>query len=475
MTQSIKSQLLLIVIGTVIFFGAIIVTYTWVDTSRSVNKMFDERLQREARMVARIAKEEHHQTTQTRGMVPWPMESSDHENTITYDSDLAMQVWISGKLRALTESAPGFPSPKSAGFSNLFFDAMEWRIFYSKERFEASSGDDRKIDIWVALGEPVAQRQAVINRMLLQASLPLVGLIFLLVVALYVGIGRALRPLDRLKKQIVRRSPQSLAPVESETVPQELKPFVAALNTLLSKLKAALEKQKRFTADAAHELRTPLSGLMAQAQVAAREPDEELRNRALQRVIQGAHRASRLVNQLLTLARLDPDQADYETMELKIQPILEDLLADLAPESEKRGVNVQLTSNCPDTAVLGEQSLVEIMLRNVIHNAIIYAPETTGLVEIDVCTDQDYCHFTVKDNGPGIPEEKMSQVFDRFYRAPGNSSFGSGLGLSIASTIADLHHTSLNLENRPDSGLSVSVALRMTRAAQAGGSLALSS
>lgn len=466
MTQSIKNQLLRIVIGTVILFGILIIVYTWIDTNHSVHEMFDTRLQREAQLVIRIAREEHHQTTQTRGMVPWPLESSDYENTIVYKTDMAMQVWISGKLRALTESTPGFPDPVSADFSNMSFNSKEWRVLYFMERFEASSGDTAPIDIWVAIGEPVAERQAIITKMLWQSSLPLIAIIFLLVVTLYWGIGIALKPLDRIRKQIIRRSPQALDAVESEDIPQELKPFVTALNTLLEKLKLTLEKEKQFTADAAHELRTPLSGLMAQAQVAAREPDDELRERALRRIIQGAKRASRLVNQLLTLARLDPDHVIYDTKDFKILPMLEDMLADLAPEAKKREVEVTLHTHGSDAVVVGEQGLIEILLRNIVHNAIIYAAESEGLVEIDIHTDGEFCHFIVNDNGPGIPEENISQVFDRFYRAPGNASFGAGLGLSIASTIARLHQTSLKLVNRSGPGLSASVALRMGASAQ---------
>ena len=147
MTLSIKSQLLRIVIGTVILFGIAIITYSWIDTYRSVNEMFDTRLQREAKMVIMIAREEHHQTTQTRGMVPWPLESNDYENTIVYKTDMAMQVWISGKLRALTQGTPGFPYPVAADFSNLKFESQEWRVLYIKESFEVSSSDAAPIEI----------------------------------------------------------------------------------------------------------------------------------------------------------------------------------------------------------------------------------------------------------------------------------------------------------------------------------------
>jgi two-component system sensor histidine kinase QseC len=458
MTRSIRSQLLIIIIGTVVLFGAIIVSYIWTDTDRSINEMFDMRLQRETQMFVVIAREEHHQTTQTRGVIPWPLESDDYENTITYQADMAMQVWISGKMRALTEGTPGFPDPTSPGFINMELNEDEWRVFYYTETFPAAVGDP--VDIWVAIGEPVAQRRAVINRMLLQSSLPLIGIILLLMAVLFWGIGRALKPLHKLKNQIVRRSPRSLRPVASAETPQELKPIVAALNDLLSQLSIALEKEKRFTADAAHELRTPLSALMAQAQVAIREPDEELRNNALQKLIQGVGRASHLVNQLLTLSRLDPEHAGFDKLEFRLAPVMENLLADLAPEALRRNIDLRLEDHAGNAVVQGEKVLIETLLRNIVHNAIIYAPENDGLVTVSINNDGGDCRIIVTDNGPGIPLEDIDRVFDRFYRIPGNSSFGAGLGLSIASRIARLHHADLKLSANPDdTGLVASISL----------------
>jgi len=455
MTQSIRSQLLVAVLGTVIVFGIIIIAYTWVDTNRSTNEMFDLRLQREAQMLVMVAKEEHSNTSEGSGLVPG---STPHPDLIIYQSDMAVQVWIAGRLRALTEGTPGFPEPSDPGFADVELESDKWRVLYFGEDFASESGGT--VAIWVAVGEPIADRQAVIKKLLWQSSLPLFGIIFLLVVTLYSGIGRALKPLHKLRNQIVRRSPSSLKPVAANRTPHELNPIVDALNELLQKLDIALEREKRFTSDAAHELRTPLSALKAQAQVALRETDRELRGRALNNLIQGVERATHLVNQLLTIARLDPTHADLDQIAFEVVPSLEEMLADLAPEALERGVELTLESHCPDAVVTGERTLIQTMLRNIVHNAIIYAPGETGKVVVSIAPEKEDCRVTVIDNGPGIPAAESSRVFDRFYRIPGNASFGAGLGLSIASRIARLHHTQLAFDDNPtSSGLCVSVVL----------------
>ena len=349
------------------------------------------------------------------------------------------------------------PSP---AFQTLSSQPQPWRILYLGEDFAAETGGT--VPIWVAVGEPWSDRNSVINRMLWQSSLPLAGIVLLLAIVLYTGVGRALQPLQRLRNQIARRSPKSLKPMRAEQAPMELKPVIDAINDLLRKLDVALEREKQFTADAAHELRTPLGALKAQAQVALRESDAERRSVALQNLVLGVERATHLVNQLLTIARLDPGRTELRDSSFALVPGLEEVLADLAPEAQERGVELRLERACDGVAVKGDKVLIQTMLRNIVHNAIVYAPEKVGAVTVHARLVENGCRISVIDNGPGIPKTERERVFDRFYRIPGNSSFGAGLGLSIASRVAGLHETELRIEENPaGTGLCVSVQLQI--------------
>jgi two-component system sensor histidine kinase QseC len=235
-------------------------------------------------------------------------------------------------------------------------------------------------------------------------------------------------------------------------------PLVEGLNRLLARVSASLDNERRFTADAAHELRTPLAAIKTQAQVARGAATDDARLRALDNVVTGCDRAAHLVQQLLTLARLEPEQTrSRERCDLR--DIAAATIAELAPAAIAKGVDIQLEDGVP-VAVPCESALVGILMRNLIDNAVRYSL-SGGVVRIEVVETAGGAEFSVADQGPGIAPEQREQVWERFYRVLGSGETGSGLGLSIVKRIADLHGAETTLgEGVGGKGTRVTVAFR---------------
>jgi signal transduction histidine kinase len=232
--------------------------------------------------------------------------------------------------------------------------------------------------------------------------------------------------------------------------------LIAALNALFDRLRTSLEQERRFTADAAHELRTPLAAVKTQAQVALGATGEDERSRALGNVVAGTDRATRLVEQLLVLARLDPQKVLPHGQTVDLHELARQGVAELAPAAAAKGVEVSLAAG--DAApVAGDAVLLAVLLRNLLDNAVRYTP-AGGEVEVSVRRTTGGVSLAVVDNGPGIPEAERGRVFERFHRVLGSGEEGSGLGLSIVRRIADLHRASVSLDAGPGGrGLRVEV------------------
>jgi two-component system OmpR family sensor kinase len=233
--------------------------------------------------------------------------------------------------------------------------------------------------------------------------------------------------------------------------------MVGELNALLDRLREAIEAQKRFTADAAHELRTPLTALQLQIQLLerARSPDDQ--REALDALRAGAKRASHLVEQLLTMARLEPQAAAEPSSKVALQEIAANVLAELEPLAEAKGVELHLVRADP-APVTGQAPALHILARNLVDNAVRYTPPG-GHVNIQTKTEDGHAVLEVTDSGPGIPAEERERVFDRFYRLPGTGVQGSGLGLAIVRQIADAHRARIEL-GEPDHGTGLRITVR---------------
>ncbi len=285
--------------------------------------------------------------------------------------------------------------------------------------------------------------------------MPILVALPLLAIVIWIGVGRALLPLTNLAKQVENRAPSYLQPIEAYGVPSEAKTIVDSLNHLFARLERAFESERRFTSDAAHELRTPLAGLKTQAQVVLRSANEQNRQRAVRLLELGVDRATHLVQQLLTLARLDPDHGLTESSPLRLDDIVRHTHRDLTPYAQEKTIELKLGALIPHE-IDGNADAISILLRNLVDNAIRYTP-INGVVEISLLRDNDVMLLRVGDSGAGIPEEEREKVFKRFYRRLGTEAPGSGLGLSIVQRIAELHRARIELGTSCYGGLQVDV------------------
>ena len=276
-----------------------------------------------------------------------------------------------------------------------------------------------------------------------------------LAVLLVIAIGFALAPLRQLARGVAARAPDRLDPLPVETLPAEVAPLVTRLNSLFADIVRALDNERRFTADAAHELRTPLAALKAQAQVALASVDAAEKQRALTQILVGCDRATHLVAQLLTLARLDADSL-HPMQEVALRPIAEEVLAMSAGEAIERDCELVLRDG--DFHVRGDALLLQILLRNLVDNALRHSGGTR--IEVSMAQHDARAVLTVSDNGHGIPADEREWVQRRFSRSASVGSPGSGLGLSIVRRITELHGGTLEI-GPPASGHGVSLLVHL--------------
>ena len=337
------------------------------------------------------------------------------------------------------------PFQTASGFHNnrAAWQGSAWRYLYLHDEHSGRT---------VAVSQRLKERLSTLtNALWVQLTLTFLSLPLLLWLIAR-GIRRGLMPLDLLAGELAARNAQSLQPV-SEQVPAETLPLVQSLNALLARVAESLAREQRFTADAAHELRSPLAALKVQAEVLAMSSDEAEQQHHLGNIHESIDRANRLTEQLLTLARLDPMQALPDAQPIDWQRSAHQALQSVNLQAREKRVQLKLECACGFGQVfppLGNEVLLQLMLRNLLDNAIRYSPPNSHVTLTLAANGLSVC-----DEGPGIAAEHLPRIRERFYRLPGQSQQGSGLGLSIVERIADLHGLRLDLVNADERGLCV--------------------
>jgi len=301
------------------------------------------------------------------------------------------------------------------------------------------------------------EREAIATKTAIRTLAPFVAFIPLFGLLIWVGVSRGLAPLATMSEAVAKRRPDAMAPLAERNLPEELKPLAHSLNELLARLDAALAAQRRFTADAAHELRTPLAALKLQLDMARRAVDTADRDAAYADLDAGVRRASHLVDQLLTLARIEPEALAETTAECDLVALAKEAIVARAPLAADKNVDLGLAREAPGV-VRGDPATLAVLMSNLIDNALRYTPRG-GRVDVAVDRAPEAVVFSVSDTGPGIAPDERERVFDRFYRAGASSEPGSGLGLSIVKRIADAHHASIEL-GAPAAGPGLIVTVR---------------
>ena len=381
--------------------------------------------------------------------------------------DFVVQIWrIDGRSVYASRAHRALPSQAVLGLAEIRVDGERWRSF-------AVAARDKVIQV----AQPVRIRQGLAADAALRGVLPLVLAAPAMAAALWWLITRSLRPLARVARQVGEQDAAALQPLPAADLPDEVAPLVAALNALLARLGQAWGQQRAFVADAAHELRSPLTALKLQAQVLRRlsEPPADAgalsvspadRAAALDALVAGVDRASRLVEQLLTLARSEPGAPAPTAQPVALAALLRQVLADHAAAlAAARGSQIELLVDdapgaaepAPVITVAGDPAALAVLVRNLVDNALRYTP-AGGQVRLTLSSPPTGPLLTVDDNGPGIPEAERERVFERFVRgAAAADAAGSGLGLAIVRSIAQRHGASVVLGESPLGGLRVAV------------------
>ncbi|MCB1871790.1 MAG: sensor histidine kinase N-terminal domain-containing protein [Gammaproteobacteria bacterium] len=441
MNQSLRSRLLALILISFVLGWLIISGFAWWRATAQANALFDNQLAQLADLIAVI-------TTHEAGEQDLHQFESDLQQSAVHYSPL-FQVWSAGgRLLVRGPQAPSVPLSANAnpGYSDETLDSYRLRVY---TRYTA----DKMHRIQVA--QEVAGRQAQLHAFVrgsltpLLLALPMIGL-------LWFAIERALAPLKRLAKEIGSRTPGNLEPIAISCIPKEVSVLVDSINGLLGRLHASLERYSRFTADAAHELRTPLAGSVTQIHAALDSTDAGERRDSLRLALNGLSRLHHLLEQLLLLARLEPDAAEIEFATLDLNALAVEVASEYAPRAMEKEITFELLA--PEPVVFkGVRELIAVALRNLLDNAV-RATAPGGKIILSLQPLERSIRLQVEDTGSGIPDQEKARVFERFHRLPDTKGEGSGLGLSIVKSAVALHGGSISLQDRePGQGLRIMI------------------
>ncbi|MEP7057652.1 MAG: ATP-binding protein [Caldimonas sp.] len=359
--------------------------------------------------------------------------------------DFVVQIWTAdGRSIYASRRHSELPARALLGFANVEAGAQVWRTFSVATR-------DRVIQI----AQPVQIRRRLAANAALRSVAPLLVLAPLMALAIWWLAAQTLSPLQRVAAGVRERDEQSLQPLSTAQLPDEVAPLVQALNALLQRLGAALDAQRAFVADAAHELRSPLTALKLQLQLLKRAPDAAALTAAVEALGDGIERAARLVEQLLMLARSEPGAPRGAVEPIELGELVAGVLVDTHAYALARGGEVALDAD-GGVRIDGERAAVAALVRNLVDNALRYSPRGAQ-VAVRVRRDGGAALLQVDDPGPGIPPDERARVFDRFYRREATGEEGTGLGLAIVRSVAERHRAELTLDTAPAGGLRAAV------------------
>lgn len=420
---SIRGRLLFALIVLVAFVSAISATVTYRRVLNETSTLFDYQLRQMALSLRNQI-----------SLAP-RIEVPRDQN----DTDFVVQIWDVFGTRVYL-SRPGLPlfNQTVLGYADLTLRGEAWRAF----GMQTSNGV-------IQIAQPARVREELARNAALRVVVPLLLLLPVMILCVTWVVQRGLSPLRFLTAEVQRRDERSLAPLRSNDLPLELTPLVAELNRLLSRLQAAFAAQRDFVADAAHELRSPLTSLRLQLQLLERASDAGASEEARRLLGSGVERAIHMVEQLLTLARSDAALTGQQAAQVNLSETARLAIADCHALAVTRGIELSLDSPV-EVFLTGDAEGLRILVRNLVDNAVRYTP-TGGRVQVRIA--QAPASIEVQDNGPGIPAAERSRAFDRFYRLDSSQASGTGLGLAIVRTIAARHHAEVALEEAPGGGL----------------------
>lgn len=426
--MSIRARLLIALLGLVAATSLLVGALTYRRVLQETSALFDYQLRQMALSL--------------RGQIPMARRLELPPGAA--DTDFVIQIWdLYGAHVYL--SRPDLPliNATTLGYADVLADGQPWRTYGLQT-----------LDGVIQIAQPLRVRESLARAAALRVVVPLLLLLPLLGAAIVGVVGNGLEPLRRVAVEVQRRDVHSLNPIAETGLPQEVAPLISELNRLLIRLDAAFQTQRAFVADAAHELRSPLTAVRLQLQLLDRAPDEEARREARDNLGAAVERAIHLVEQLLTLARNEPADATSALAPIGLEQAAADGVADTHTLALARHIDVGLDAE--PTPVSGDREALRTLVRNLVDNAVRYTP-MGGRVHVRTYNGAQGPMLEVADSGPGIPPADRARAFDRFYRRASSPEGGSGLGLAIVKAIADRHGARISLDDAPGGGLRVIV------------------
>lgn len=438
--RSLQGRLLALVLTTVCLVWLAAAVATWRDARHELDELLDGHLAQAAALL--VAQQTGH---------PDEDETVDAPSLHHYAPKVTFQVWHEGALVLRSANAPVAPiADHLEGFRTRDIEGVNWRIF-------ATPGQDKNTTVYV--GEQTDTRNGILRAVMRSLLWPFTIALPTLAMLVWWAVRYALAPMRALGATLASRMAEASDPVSIRNVPQEMQPALDALNGLFERIRHLLDAERRFTADAAHELRTPIAAIRTQAQVAMITTNDDARLHALQSTLLGCDRAINVVEQLLTLARVESTPG--ATGAVDAAAITRKVVADLAGQSLARQQTLELEADTP-CVIAAEPTLTGVLVRNLVDNAIRYSPEHARIL-IRIAGESGRVVLRVEDSGPGLNDEQKERLGERFFRVLGTEQNGSGLGWSIVRRIAQTSAASIEVGTSAQlGGLSVRVAWPIT-------------
>ncbi len=451
-SNSLRKRLLVYLLCSSIFTWGLTAIVTYSKTRDEVSKLFDAQLAQSAGVLHAFVESMLHQ-----GSLSEHWDSShgsdmleSHKFTHKYARKIAFQIIsIEDGMILRSKSSPDFPlSDSFYGYSGATINGDPWHVF-------SVANNNGEYVIHVGQREDVRKEiiHEIARQMLLQffLGLPVLTLI------IWVTVTHTFSPIEKLRKQLARREAGYLEPLPIKNLPREIVPLVNELNELLVQLEDALENERSFASDASHELRTPLAGVLLQVQVAQKTSDPAMRDQALVKAHQAVSRMTRIVQQLLTLSRLQSQSDNLPIEPVSLNNEVIDVITELEAMAHHKQIDIEFRHS-EKLQTTGNRQLLNILIRNLVENAVKYAPQQ-GKVSVVLRRHDQHILLSVADNGPGIKQDECDRLIRRFYRSVETAKKveGSGLGLSIVQRIADLHQLEVGFLKARLGGLQVDV------------------
>ena len=417
--RSLQGRLLALILALVCGVWVAMAVLTWLDVRHELDELLDSHLAQAAALLV----------AQQAGEIEDDDAGVNAPTLHRYAPRVAFQVFHEGRLSLRSSNAPAqpmlaFTGSAEQGFRTIVMGGAMWRVF-------ATHG--REHDVQVFVGGQIESRNAILRAVLRSVLTPTLIALPLLALAVWWAVRQGVAPMRFLSRVLAQRQPRNLQPIAVDGAPSEMTPMLDSLNGLFQRIAELMAFERRFTADAAHELRTPIAAIRTQAQVALASVDDAERRHALQSTLQGCDRATRLVEQLLALSRLESGTAPA-TSHLELGAVVRQVVADIASLAldKQQTLEVESTEDC---RVDAEATLLSMLIRNLVDNAIRYAPPGAQ-VRVSTRRGDRGSQLVVEDSGPGMSAADIEHLGERFFRVIGSGESGSGLGWSIARRIA---------------------------------------